>query len=97
MMDATGFRLYLDVGGSTVLFFIEVIEERTDGVTIDSTICSIGWLCRLEARSSTTLIFSGSLVLAALSPWVSMLTDIFSSCDPVVVEVICRLCPFAAS
>jgi hypothetical protein len=84
--DTAGFRLYLEVGGSTMPFRVEVIDERMDGGTADSTICSIGWLCRLEARSSTTLAFSFSSVLGGLtiSPCVSVITEIFSSFDDVV-------------
>ena len=41
LYDATGFLFNFEVGGSTELFFImEAIEERVDGLAVDSAACS---------------------------------------------------------
>ncbi len=91
-MDATGLRLYLEVGGSTVevaviVFRVAVdIEEVRAEVTLLTLLSSPRLISGLE--SSTMLVFSSVLGALTLSlRCASAPTEIFSSTDPEPVEL----------
>jgi hypothetical protein len=82
-MEATGLRLYLDVGGWTV-GVVDVF--RVVDVIMDARVASSSPRMR-GLESSTTLAFSSVLLGALVPSWASAPTDIFSSTDPEADEV----------
>jgi hypothetical protein len=78
-MEATGFRLYFEVGGAIVVFVrVDVMEEREDGLAMDSS-----WdrWCSGEPEELATLALPSVLDAVIVSAGVSVRTEIFSSTD----------------
>lgn len=82
-IETTGFLLYLEVGSSTGPFLVDVMEDRVDGLTTDSSIMFSGLL----ELSPTTLAVPSVLGGLAISPGVSVRTEIFSSIEAAPIDV----------
>jgi len=92
-IDTTGLRLYLEVGGNTGPFRVDVMDDLDEGLIMASSEPVSGLL---EVVCSSTTLDDVPSVLAALgtmSPGVSVRTEIFSSTEAPPIDVGRRTCP----